>query len=57
MVEIEIYKRRRVEYNALKREFQVWENGKKILAAPTQLEIEDMIDKLPEKAFEKESCR
>jgi len=48
MVEIEIYKRRKVEYNSLKREFQVWEKGKKILVASTQLEIEDMIDKLSE---------
>lgn len=45
MVEVEIYKRRSVEYNALKREFQVWENNKKMLVAPTQLEIEDLIDK------------
>lgn len=53
MVEIEIYKKRKVEYNPLKHEFQVWEEGEKILVAATQLEIEDMIDKLPEKKSRK----
>jgi len=54
MVEIGIYRRRVMEYNPVKREFQVWENDKKILVAPTQLELEDMIEKLPEKPWSEE---
>jgi len=46
MVVIEHYRGYRVEYNGLKREFQVWKGEEKILVAKTQLEIENQIDSL-----------
>ena len=51
MVEIGIYRRRIMEYNPVKREFQVWEHDIKILTASTQLELEDKIEELPIPSF------
>jgi hypothetical protein len=44
LVEVEIYAGHKIEYNAMKQEFQVWKDNTKIFSAKTQREIEDMID-------------
>jgi hypothetical protein len=40
VVEVEIFRGKKVEYDAMKQEFRVWEGNKKIFAASTQNEIE-----------------